>query len=141
MSRLLDITFKLAVGGLLTASIGSKVVFIVQPGHAGIIFDRFKGVKSTVYGDGMHFVLPYIQWPIIYDTRITPSIHRTETLSKDLQTVRLYVRVLHQPVVEKLPWIYSQVGTDYAERILPSIGNEVLKGLYYISKLDSNNVC
>ena len=30
-----------------------------------------------------------------------------------------------------MPWIFSEVGKNYAERVLPSIGNEVLKGFYF----------
>ena len=128
VNKLLDATMKIAGAGLTVALLGNQATFVVEPGHSGVVFDRFQGVKEKVYGEGLHFVVPFLQWPIIYDTRITPSLHRTETASKDLQTIRLFVRLLHQPVVEKLPWIFSQVGTDYAERILPSIGNEVLKG-------------
>tara|TARA_R110002050_G_scaffold51140_5_gene117810 strand:- start:1572 stop:2000 length:429 start_codon:yes stop_codon:yes gene_type:complete len=124
---------------LTTALMGAGAVgvvaksffYVVQPGERAIIFDRFQGVKQNVYNEGMHVKVPFLQWPVIYNTRITPSLHRTETASKDLQTVRLTVRLLYQPVIEKLPWIYSEVGENYAERVLPSIGNEVLKGKFF----------
>lgn len=45
----------------------------------------------------------------------------------DMQTVSLTLRVLHRPLIEGLPAIYSKLGQDYDERVLPSIGNEVLK--------------
>lgn len=45
----------------------------------------------------------------------------------DMQTVSLTLRVLHRPEVAALPTIYSRLGLDYDERVLPSIGNEVLK--------------
>lgn len=44
-----------------------------------------------------------------------------------MQTVTLTLRVLHKPEVAALPSIYSRLGLDYDERVLPSIGNEVLK--------------
>lgn len=44
-----------------------------------------------------------------------------------MQTVSLTLRVLHKPEVAALPSIYSRLGLDYDERVLPSIGNEVLK--------------
>lgn len=47
--------------------------------------------------------------------------------SIDMQTVSLTLRVLHRPEVQALPTIYSRLGLDYDERVLPSIGNEVLK--------------
>jgi prohibitin 1 len=31
--------------------------------------------------------------------------------------------------MEELPWIYNNIGINYDEKILPSIGNEVLKSV------------
>lgn len=138
VNRFLNRAIGLAIGGLIAVGVGREYLFVVEPGHRGIVFDRFTGVRETVYDEGLHFVIPFLQWPIIYDVRISPSLHRTETASKDLQTIRLSVRVLHQPVIEKLPWIFSQVGLDYAERVLPSIGNEVLKAV--VAEFDADEL-
>ena len=43
--------------------------------------------------------------------------------------VNITLRVLHRPVLDKLPTIYKELGIDYEERILPSIGNEVMKAV------------
>lgn len=43
--------------------------------------------------------------------------------------VSLTLRVLHRPEVQQLPKIYQSLGQDYDERVLPSIGNEVLKSI------------
>lgn len=53
----------------------------------------------------------------------------TTTGSKDLQMVSITLRVLSRPDVEHLPKIYQSLGLDYDERVLPSIGNEVLKSI------------
>lgn len=55
-----------------------------------------------------------------------------------MQKVTLTLRVLYRPVVEKLPVIYSNLGTDYIDRVLPSIGNEVLKAI--VAQFDSNEL-
>lgn len=55
-------------------------------------------------------------------------IHST-TGTRDLQTVDLSLRILYRPVEEKLPEILNNLGLDYDERVLPSIGNEVLKSV------------
>lgn len=47
----------------------------------------------------------------------------------DMQMVSLTLRVLHKPDVRRLPAIYQNLGMDYDDRILPSIGNEVLKAI------------
>jgi prohibitin 2 len=43
--------------------------------------------------------------------------------------VNITVRVLSRPSVNSLSTIYKELGTDYDERVLPSIVNEVLKGV------------
>lgn len=43
--------------------------------------------------------------------------------------VSITLRVLSRPDVEHLPKIYQGLGLDYDERVLPSIGNEVLKSI------------
>lgn len=43
--------------------------------------------------------------------------------------VSITLRVLSRPDVEHLPKIYQGLGMDYDERVLPSIGNEVLKSI------------
>lgn len=47
----------------------------------------------------------------------------------DLQNVQITLRILHRPEPNKLPNIYLNIGRDYAERVLPSITNEVLKAV------------
>ena len=43
--------------------------------------------------------------------------------------VNISLRVLSRPEVVHLPQIYRELGTDYDERVLPSIVNEVLKAI------------
>lgn len=43
--------------------------------------------------------------------------------------VTITLRVLSRPDVEHLSKIYQNLGQDYDERVLPSIGNEVLKSI------------
>jgi len=117
-----------AIGGIVLGAIGTSM-YDVDGGEAAIIFDRFSGVKQSVYGEGTHFLIPFIQQPKIYDIRITPKEIRCETGSKDLQTVNIKLRVLFQPKVSALPTIFSKYGMDYDYKVLPSIGNEVLKSV------------
>jgi prohibitin 2 len=43
--------------------------------------------------------------------------------------VNITCRVLSRPDPRALPTIFRQLGTDYDERVLPSIVNEVLKSV------------
>ena len=47
----------------------------------------------------------------------------------DLQNVDITLRILFRPDEKSLPWIFTHVGVDFDEKILPSITNEVLKGV------------
>ena len=123
---------RLTVAGLALAGLGSVVqstLYTVDGGHRAVIFDRFSGIKSKVIGEGTHFRIPWVQTPIIYDVRTRPRPINTTTGTKDLQTVNITLRVLHKPDIQHLPNIYQSLGLDYDERVLPSIGNEVMKAV------------
>lgn len=36
------------------------------------MFNRISGVKESVLSEGMHFVIPWFEWPYIYDVRTKP---------------------------------------------------------------------
>lgn len=117
----------LAAGGLAYGAVRS--VYTVEGGHRSIIFSRLGGVQQEVYSEGLHFRIPWLQWPIIYDIRSKPKKISSPTGSKDLQMVNITLRVLQRPDAHQLPTIYRMLGTDYDERVLPSICNEVLKSV------------
>ncbi|THU91617.1 hypothetical protein K435DRAFT_673678, partial [Dendrothele bispora CBS 962.96] len=109
-------------------------IYDVPGGYRAVMFDRFSGVKEKATSEGTHFLLPWVQRAILYDVRIKPRAMflqniSTTTGSKDLQMVSITLRVMSRPDVEHLPKIYQSLGMDYDERVLPSIGNEVLKSI------------
>ena len=128
-SRFIDIITKVALPIGIVASGLQYSMYDVKGGSRGVIFDRINGVKQQVVGEGTHFLVPWLQKAIIYDVRTKPKSIATNTGTKDLQMVSLTLRVLHRPEVLQLPAIYQNLGLDYDERVLPSIGNEVLKSI------------
>jgi len=104
-------------------------MYTVEGGHRAIIFSRFGGIQPGTYSEGLHFRLPWLQWPIIYDIRAKPRRIMSPTGSKDLQMVNIGLRVLARPVASALPQMYQRLGLDFDERVLPSIVNEVLKSV------------
>ncbi|EFE43774.1 hypothetical protein TRV_01452 [Trichophyton verrucosum HKI 0517] len=93
------------IGALIALGLGGYVLsnslFNVDGGHRAIKYTRIGGVKKEIYNEG----------------------------TKDLQMVNITCRVLSRPRVEALPQIYRTLGTDFDERVLPSIVNEVLKSV------------
>ena len=154
MANALQNIYKWAVPAAIGVSLAQASMYDVKGGTRAVIFDRLSGVKETVSNEGTHFLIPWLQRAIIYDVRTKPRNISTTTGSKDLQMVSLTLRVLHRPEVRMLPRIYQvctsisfqssllpdgncddvltifqNLGQDYDERVLPSIGNEVLKAI------------
>lgn len=119
----------LLVGGSLIYSVANQFYFIVEPGTAVVKFDRFKGVVDEVYQEGFHLIMPFIQRRFLYETRSRYVIVRTTTGTKDLQNVNITLRVLFRPDANSLPKIHQTLGQTYNEVVLPSISNEILKGV------------
>lgn len=127
--RLLNGLTRVGMGLGLGAYVVQSTIYTVYPGQRAVMYDRLQGVKDGVVAEGTHFRVPFIQTPHIYDLRLKPRTISTETGTKDVQNVSISLRVLSTPKEESLPALYMQYGLDYDERVLPSIGNEVLKGV------------
>lgn len=113
-------------------------VYTVPGGHRAVVFNRLIGMKDSIYGEGLNFNIPWFERPVIYDIRTRPVNLQTLTGSKDLQMVTIAVRVLHKPNPSKLVWIYRMLGTNYDERILPSIMNESAKAI--VARYNANEL-
>ncbi|KAL6775916.1 POC17 [Auxenochlorella protothecoides x Auxenochlorella symbiontica] len=118
----------LVVGGAAVYGIANSL-FNVEGGHRAIVFNRIGGLSDEVKPEGTHLMLPWFQRPIIFDVRARPNVITSTSGSRDLQMVNIGLRVLTRPMPEKLPEIYRTLGTDYAERVLPSIIQETLKSV------------
>jgi prohibitin 2 len=55
----------------------------IQPGHAGLIYNRFSGLdEKTVLTEGLNFVIPWFQRTVVYDVRTRPQPIDTQSGSK-----------------------------------------------------------
>lgn len=116
------------IGGIgLYGAVNS--LYNVEGGHRAIVFNRIVGVKDKVYPEGTHLMIPWFDRPVIFDVRARPNIVDSTSGSRDLQMVRITLRVLTRPMADRLPTIYQTLGQDYAERVLPSIIQETLKAV------------
>jgi len=104
-------------------------IYTVDGGHRAIIFSRLNGIQNDIMVEGLHFKIPWLQYPIIYDIRSRPRKISSPTGSKDLQMVNIGLRVLSRPDAASIPLIHKELGQDFDEKVLPSICNEVLKGV------------
>lgn len=104
-------------------------IYTVEGGHRAIMFNRIGGVQDYALTEGLHFRMPWFQYPIIYDIRARPRKITSPTGSKDLQMVNISLRVLSRPDSNNLPSLHKELGSDFDEKVLPSICNEVLKAV------------
>jgi prohibitin 2 len=113
-------------------------VYTVEGGHRSVVFNRVVGMKPIVYSEGLNFVIPWFERPVVYDIRTRPCNLQTLTGSKDLQMVTIGVRVLHKPDPNQLVWMYQRLGKNYDERVLPSIMNECAKAV--VARYNANEL-
>lgn len=121
---------------VMATSFFKSALFTVEPGNKGFKFNKVSGVRDVTLNEGLHFKLPYLEKPIIYNVKSQPKTIGSKTGSADLQEVSVALRVLFRPNPNKLQTIYRNLGKDYDERVLPSIVNEVLKGV--VAKYDAS---
>merc|ERR1739838_745890 len=108
---------------------GQQAMYTVEGGHRAIIFNRIGGIQDYSLTEGLHFRMPWFQYPIVYDIRARPRKITSPTGSKDLQMVNISLRVLSRPDSMNLLQVHKELGQDFDEKVLPSICNEVLKAV------------
>ncbi|KAL2971621.1 hypothetical protein AAZX31_15G206000 [Glycine max] len=86
----------------------------VDDGQLVVLFDRFRGILNETIGEGTHFLIPWVQKPYIFDIRTHTHTFSFVSGTKDLQMVNQTL---------------CNLGLEYNEKVLPSIGNEVLKAV------------
>ncbi|KAK9942326.1 hypothetical protein M0R45_007997 [Rubus argutus] len=104
-------------------------LYNVEGGHRAIVFNRIIGIKDKVYPEGTHLIIPWFERPVIYDVRARPHLVESTSGSRDLQMVKIGLRVLTRPIPDQLPTVYRTLGENYNERVLPSIVHETLKAV------------
>jgi len=107
----------------------SQAYYTVDAGHLALKYSRLSGVGGDTHREGLNFLIPWVERPIIFDCRARPHTMTSLTGSKDLQMVNISLRALAKPDPLKLPDIYRTLGLQFEEKVLPSIVNEVLKSV------------
>jgi prohibitin 1 len=103
--------------------------FVVRPGESAVLYNRLTGIRDVVLEEGLRFRVLGLEEPKLFNVRTQPRELTTTTGTKDLQVVDVKLRVLFHPDTQQLAHIYRSFGTDYDERVLPSVSNEVLKAV------------
>ena len=129
MEKFLDRIGFLGLSLIATGTIATRFVFVVDGGERVVIFNKLRGLQNKVYGEGMHFKIPIIMAPRHFEIRSRPRLISSSTGTRDMQMVDLTLRILFRPEESKIPEILNNIGIDYDDKVIPSIGNEVLKSV------------
>jgi len=127
--RIANVLSKAGLVCLAGGVVGSMSLYTIEAGHRGLIVDRARGLLPEPVSEGSHFLIPVLQRYESVDVRTTPRKISTLTGTKYLQNVNLSLRVLYRPQIPKLASLFDELGHNYADRILPSVANEVLKAV------------
>jgi len=126
-------TQKLLYAGLgaLTAGYGvMNSIYTVDGGHRAVLFSRLGGVKTDdIKTEGMHFKIPWLQWPLIFDIRSQAYKVVSPSGTADLQMVDIGLRVLYRPDPGQIGIIAQTIGEDFSDKVLPSIIHDTLKSV------------
>lgn len=120
--------------GVLMLSIFSRAFVLVGSGKRAVIFNRISGTQKGQLGEGLHFILPWIQVPVIYDVRQQPYTMSAATsesnpqrgsaddaldaLTADGLPVKLDVTLQFQLDPEKVSELHQEIGRDYVQKIV-----------------------
>jgi prohibitin 2 len=104
-------------------------VYFVPGGFRAVKFHAITGLHQKVFGEGANLAIPFVETPILFDIRSKPLEIASASGSRDLQIINMAVRILYKPNTPQLPEIYRELGVNYADTVLPSIMNEVIKSV------------
>lgn len=129
LSKIIPLVKGVAALGVV-AGLGFNSFFVVPAGERAVMFNRVQGVQRRVLTEGLKFKIPWFEWPILYSTRTQPrELAHTLAGTRDLQYVQISLRIVFEPIVDRLWETVSKYGEDYDRRILPSLMHECLKGV------------
>ncbi|MDO4492401.1 MAG: SPFH domain-containing protein [Clostridia bacterium] len=100
----------------------------VPAGHTGVVLN-FGRVQETVLGEGLNFKIPFVQNVMLIDNRIVKLDVRTESFSKDLQSVEVDVAVNYNIRKDAGSALYRDIGMNYEDVLITPAVNEVLKAV------------
>ena len=107
---------------------------VVGAGERAVIFNRFRGVQNGELGEGLHFLLPFVQYPTIYDVKTqtyTMSADKNESnstignasdaltaLTSDGLPVSLELSVQFHPDPAHIDRLHENIGPLYIDRVV-----------------------
>lgn len=103
----------------LLLSFWSRIVYTVQPGQRGVLFELFGGTYlADSFSEGIHFINPINSF-YLYDVRLQEKHDTVVVLSNNGLDIRIQVVYRFHPIKEEVPQLHQQIGPNY-EKVLVS---------------------
>jgi prohibitin 1 len=104
-----------------------RIVIIVGPGQAGVLFRLLSGTQiDYVYTEGLHVISP-LNTMYIYEARKQLALHEFDVLTKQGLTIRLSLAIRYQPKFELLGMLHQRIGPDYLSRVVIPQAESVMR--------------
>ncbi|MBR9693130.1 prohibitin family protein [Candidatus Woesearchaeota archaeon] len=102
--------------------------YTVSAGYRGVLL-TFGKPSAMSMGEGLHFKAPLVQTVVKMEVRTQKVERVVDSSSKDLQDVQTTVALNFHVSPSAAQKLYTEVGLDYAERIIQPSIEEVVKSI------------
>ena len=88
----------------------------IKSGEVGLK-TRFGKIVNTSLNEGINFKIPYVEKIVKVNIKVQKNQLKTESSSKDLQTIKTQLAINYRVSVDKAVSLYKNVGSSYEETI------------------------
>ena len=124
-AELRSITWKV-IPVLLVLGLIANAVVTIGAGERGVLL-TFGKVEETIFGEGLHFKIPFVQSVAIFNVRTQKYEAVATAASKDLQDVNTQVALNFRVSADSVNRIYQNIGSDYTDIIIAPAMQESVK--------------
>ena len=101
---------------------------MVGPGERGIKI-RLGQVQPESYGEGLHFIFPFIQKFKTMDVKTQKNSLTTAVYTKDIQQARITYVINYNVQPDNVNKLFQEVGLDYVSKILIPVVEGTIKDI------------
>ena len=101
---------------------------MVGPGERGIKI-RLGQVQPESYGEGLHFIFPFIQKFRTMDVKTQKNTFTTAVYTKDIQQAKITYVLNFNIQPEKVNKLFQEIGLDYVSKIVSPVVEGTIKDI------------
>lgn len=108
---------------------GCMGVTIIDAGYRGV-FKNFGKVSETPLSEGIHFYNPFSSDIEEMNIQEVKWEDETSTYTRDTQKTKIAYTLNFYPDEKKMPYFYTQYGTDWAKKLIPQMALGTIKDVF-----------